>query len=77
MSYRHPRWYDYGKTADDLDREANWICFFLVLAAPFTFGITLIPAIFALAGTVSANPISAERRKKNREWLKQLLQEMS
>jgi len=46
MSYRHPHWYDYGKTDKQLEREANWAYFWLVLAAPFTFGITLIAAIF-------------------------------
>ena len=51
MSYRHPRWYDYGKTADDLDRENMWMLIFLILGAPFTFGVTLIAAIFVMAST--------------------------
>ena len=46
MSYRHPHWYDYGKTDEQLEREANWTYFWLILATPFTFGITLIAAIF-------------------------------
>ena len=48
MSYRHPRWYDYGKTDEQLEREANWTYFWLILAAPFTFGATLIAAIVIL-----------------------------
>ena len=38
MSYRHPRWYDYGKTADDLDRESN--CLLVMFAL-----IVLVPII--------------------------------
>ena len=45
MSYRHPRWYDYGKTNEQLDRESNVLFWMLILAAPFTFGMTLIAAI--------------------------------
>ena len=49
MSYRHPRWYDYGKTDEQLEREANGVFWLLILAAPFTFGATLIAAIFVVA----------------------------
>ena len=51
MSYRHPHWYDYGKTDEQLHREANAAFFWLILAAPFTFGITLIAAIFIVLDT--------------------------
>ena len=51
MSYRHPRWYDYGKTDEELHREAEWALFWLVLAAPFTYGITLFAAIFIVLDT--------------------------
>ena len=45
MSYRHPYWYDYGKSDEQLEREANGMFWMLILAAPFTYGITLIAAI--------------------------------
>jgi len=77
MSYRHPRWYDYGKTDADFAREKNGLLVLLLIATPFTYGISLIAATFVLADIVSANPISAKRRKKNREWLKRRLQKMS
>ncbi len=51
MSYRHPHWYDYGKTDKQLDREANGMFWMLILAAPFTFGATLIAAIFIVLDT--------------------------
>ena len=51
MSYRHPRWYDYGKTNEQLDRESNVMFWMLILAAPFTFGITLVAAIFIVLDT--------------------------
>ena len=36
MSYRHPRWYDYGKTAADLERESNClvVMFLLIVLTP-------------------------------------------
>ena len=36
MSYRHPRWYDYGKTDADIERENNCllVMFLLIVLAP-------------------------------------------
>ena len=36
MSYRHPRWYDYGKSDQQLERENKClaIMFLLILLAP-------------------------------------------
>ena len=51
MSYRHPHWYDYGKTDKQLDRENTGMFVLLILAAPFTFGATLIAAIFIVLDT--------------------------
>ena len=55
MSYRHPRWYDYGKTDEQLDRESNVLFWMLILAAPFTFGMTLIAAIVIATGNESGS----------------------
>ena len=36
MSYRRPRWYDYGKTDADLERESNCllVMFLLIVLVP-------------------------------------------
>ena len=51
MSYRHPHWYDYGKSPEQIDRENVGLFWLLVLAAPCTFGMTLIAAIFIVLDT--------------------------
>ena len=44
MSYRHPRWYDYGKTDADLERESNY------LMGMFLF-IVLVPVLLLAIAT--------------------------
>ena len=39
MSYHHPRWYDYGKTDAQLEREGN--CVLVMIAGTIIFLIII------------------------------------
>lgn len=40
MSYRHPRWYDYGKTDADIERENN--CLVVMVLGVLVGGFVLL-----------------------------------